>query len=79
MTTIAISGAGPGLGAAAARRFGTAGFSVALLARSQERLNVLAGELTTAGITAAGYATNVREPEALAGALQRAAEELGRV
>ena len=33
MTTVAIIGAGPGLGAAVARRFGTEGFSVALVRR----------------------------------------------
>ena len=35
MTTIAIVGAGTGLGAAVARRFGAEGFAVALVSRSQ--------------------------------------------
>ena len=34
MTTIAIIGAGPGLGAAVAKRFGAEGFAVALIASS---------------------------------------------
>ncbi|GAA3485113.1 hypothetical protein [Streptomyces yanii] len=34
MTTFALVGAGPGLGLATARRFGTAGHGVALIARS---------------------------------------------
>ena len=38
MTTIAIVGAGRGLGAAVARRFGSEGFDVALLSRSQGAL-----------------------------------------
>jgi NAD(P)-dependent dehydrogenase (short-subunit alcohol dehydrogenase family) len=37
MTTIAIIGAGRGLGAAVARRFGAEGFTIALIARNQHR------------------------------------------
>ena len=79
MTTIAIVGAGPGLGAAVARRFGAAGFDIALLARNQERVDALAAELTSSGLTAAGYSTDVRKPDALAGALQRAANDLSTI
>ena len=49
MTTIAIVGAGPGLGAAVARRFGTEGFSVAVISRSQDRVDALAADLTGPG------------------------------
>ncbi|HEV7948517.1 MAG TPA: SDR family NAD(P)-dependent oxidoreductase, partial [Glaciihabitans sp.] len=38
MPVIAIVGAGPGLGAAVARRFGREGFSVALISRDQSKL-----------------------------------------
>jgi short-subunit dehydrogenase len=80
MTSIAIVGAGPGLGAAAAaRRFGTESFSVAVVSRSQDRVDALAGDLTRAGETARGYADDVREPDALNGALTRAADDLGPV
>ena len=79
MTTIAIVGAGPGLGAAVARRFGAEGFNIALLARSQERVDALAAELTSSGLTAAGYSTDVRRPDALARALQRAADDLSTI
>ena len=64
MTTLAIVGAGPGLGAAVARRFGAEGFSVALISRSQDRVDALAAELSAAGVTARGYAANVRDPDA---------------
>ena len=47
MTTIAIVGAGPGLGAAVARRFGTESFSVAVVSRSQDRVDALAADLTS--------------------------------
>ena len=79
MPTLAIVGAGPGLGAAVARRFGREGFSVALVARDQSKLDALAAELAQEGITARGYAADVRDGRALAGALGDAAAELGPV
>ena len=79
MTTIAIIGAGRGLGAAVARRFGAEGLSVALISRSQENVDKLAAELASDGVTARGYAANVRDGDALATALARAGEELGTV
>ncbi|WP_435080631.1 SDR family NAD(P)-dependent oxidoreductase [Clavibacter michiganensis] len=79
MTTIAIVGAGAGLGAAVARRFGAEGFAVALISRSQERVDELARTLADEGITARGYVANVRDHVALAAALDRAAQELGPV
>ncbi|WP_372595030.1 SDR family NAD(P)-dependent oxidoreductase [Actinotalea sp.] len=77
MPTIAIVGAGPGLGAAVARRFGREGFSIALISRDQAKLDALAAELGAGGVTARGYAADVREPASLEAALARAAEELG--
>ena len=77
MTTYAIIGAGRNLGAALARRFGREGFDIALISRNQERLDSLAADLQAEGITARGYAANVRDPEGLAEALDRAAQELG--
>ena len=79
MTVIAIVGAGPGLGAAVARRFGREGYRVALLARDRERLDGLAGELEAEGITARGFAADVRDPLALAAALGAAGSEIGPV
>lgn len=79
MTTIAIVGAGTGLGAAVARRFGAEGFAVALISRNQERVDDLARTLSDEGITARGYAANVRDHVALAAALDRAAQDLGPV
>lgn len=79
MTTIAIIGAGPGVGAAVARRFGAEAFSVALIARNQEKLDKLAAELATAGVTARGYTADVRDGATLTAALDRAARDLGPV
>lgn len=77
MTTLAIIGAGQGLGLAVARRFGAEGFSVALLSRSQERADGLAAQLSGEGIPAQGFKADVRDPAALARALERATEALG--
>ncbi|MGO4427734.1 SDR family NAD(P)-dependent oxidoreductase, partial [Streptomyces sp. MCAF7] len=51
MSTIAIIGAGPGLGAAVARRFGREGYGIALISRDQDRLDALAAELGEEGMT----------------------------
>ncbi|MEC5200316.1 NAD(P)-dependent dehydrogenase (short-subunit alcohol dehydrogenase family) [Arthrobacter sp. PL16] len=77
MTTIAIIGAGRGLGAAVARRFGAEGFSVALISRSQGKLDALAEDLGKEGIQARGFAADVRDPESIAAALEAATETLG--
>jgi NAD(P)-dependent dehydrogenase (short-subunit alcohol dehydrogenase family) len=77
MTTLAIIGAGRGLGAAVARRFGQEGFSVALISRHQGRLDALAAELEADGVQARGFAADVRDPASIAGALERATEALG--
>ncbi len=77
MPTLAIVGAGPGLGGAVARRFGREGYAVALISRNQSKLDGLAQDLSTEGITARGFAADVLEPEQLADALEAAAAELG--
>ena len=77
MSTIAIVGAGTGLGVAVARRFGTEGFDIALISRNQNKLDQLAAELTAEGLTARGYAANVRDAQALCAALEQASTDLG--
>jgi NAD(P)-dependent dehydrogenase (short-subunit alcohol dehydrogenase family) len=77
MTTIAIVGAGPGLGAAVARRFGAEGFAVGLVSRNQDRADGLAAQLVGEGIQAKGFAADVRNPAALARALESVTETLG--
>ena len=77
MTTIAIIGAGTGLGAAVARRFGREGFDVALISRNEDRLDALASTLQDEGVNALGFVADVREPGELAGALEAATAELG--
>ncbi|WP_243063502.1 SDR family NAD(P)-dependent oxidoreductase [Humibacter sp. RRB41] len=79
MPTIAIVGAGPGLGRSIAKAFGDNGFSVALVARTQEKLDALAAELNEAGIEAAGFAADVIDPASIAAAFDRIKERFGAV
>ncbi|KND37998.1 SDR family NAD(P)-dependent oxidoreductase, partial [Streptomyces stelliscabiei] len=59
MPVIAVIGAGPGLGLSIARRFGREGFQVALVSRTQDKLDALAARLAAEGIEAAGFAADV--------------------
>lgn len=77
MTTFAIVGAGRGLGAAVARRFGTEGFEVALIARHEQRVESLASDLRDEGVSAQGYTANARDPESLVQALDRVTQQQG--
>src|SRR5665811_773955 len=77
MTSIAIIGAGQGLGRAVARRFGAEGFTVGLISRNQERLDALAATLAKDGVQAQGFVADVRDPESIARALEQVTETLG--
>ncbi|WP_238981304.1 SDR family NAD(P)-dependent oxidoreductase [Williamsia herbipolensis] len=77
MTTLAIIGAGAGLGAAVARRFGAEGFSVGLISRNQSRVDALADTLAKDGVSARGFAADVRDPASIASALEQVTETLG--
>ncbi|MDH6622743.1 NADP-dependent 3-hydroxy acid dehydrogenase YdfG [Streptomyces sp. LBL] len=79
MTTFALVGAGPGLGLATARRFGTVGHSVALIARNTQHLDDLTAELARDGIKARGFAADVLDIESLTAALYAAGTSLGTI
>lgn len=79
MPTIAIVGAGTGLGLSIAKVFGRNGFSVALVSRTQSKLDRLAAELSEAGVEAAGFAADVMDRSSLAGAFARVKERFGAV
>ena len=68
---IVVVGAGPGLGASIARRFGSAGYDVALIARSEEKLEVLGRHLQQAGITTGWSAVDITDDAALSEAITR--------
>ena len=72
-----LVGAGPGLGASVARRFGREGYDVALVARSEERLASLGKSLQADGITTGWSAIDVTDPDALTAAVQRFGSHAG--
>jgi NAD(P)-dependent dehydrogenase (short-subunit alcohol dehydrogenase family) len=70
-----VAGVGPGNGAALARRFAQAGYRVALLARSTDKVDALAIELDSAR----GYACDVASPESVARVFAAIRRELGEI
>lgn len=79
MSTIAIVGAGPGLGLSIARRFGREGFKAALISRNQDKLDGLARRLAEEGIEAAGFAADILDRPSVIEAFQRIEERFGAV
>jgi short-subunit dehydrogenase len=77
MSTIAIVGAGPGLGLSTAKVFGGHGFDVALIARNEKKLDGFTASLEADGIKAAGFAADAADQTALASAMERAAARFG--
>jgi NADP-dependent 3-hydroxy acid dehydrogenase YdfG len=77
--SIVIVGAGPNLGLAIARRFGREGFAVGLVSRTQAKLDDLASQLESEGVTAAGAAADIRDSDALTAAIRSLAGRLGEV
>jgi NAD(P)-dependent dehydrogenase (short-subunit alcohol dehydrogenase family) len=77
MPTIAIVGAGPGMGLAIARTFGARGFDVALIARNRGKLDDLVAALAEQGIKSAAFPADVLDHDQLAQALADAAAHFG--
>lgn len=77
MPTIAIIGAGPGMGLAIARVFGAQGFDVALISRNQTTLDGLVATLQAEQITAAAFTADVTDRPALSAAITAASEHFG--
>lgn len=63
--TIIVCGHGPGISDAVAKRFGREGFSVALVARSADRLAAAAKALGAAGVKAQAFPCDLANPEAV--------------
>ncbi|KAJ9634549.1 hypothetical protein H2199_009006 [Coniosporium tulheliwenetii] len=81
MQVIAVVGAGPGIGEAVARRFVSEGFIVALLARTEDKLQTMASGIETdfgAG-TARYYLTDLRVESQVISSFASIKKELGPV
>ena len=68
-----VSGVGPGTGAAIARRFARGGYSVAMLARSSERLSALEREIDHSR----GYLCDVTDEAQVDATIERVRADLG--
>ncbi len=68
---IVVVGAGPGMGAAVARRFGRAGYDVALVSRAGDRLDELGRQLQAEGITTGWSGVDITDQAGLAAAVTR--------
>jgi NAD(P)-dependent dehydrogenase (short-subunit alcohol dehydrogenase family) len=74
---IIVVGAGPGLGASVARRFGREGYDVALLSRDADQLEELGTAMQAEGITTGWTAVDVTDDAALREAVTRFAGHAG--
>jgi short-subunit dehydrogenase len=63
--SIAVFGAGPGLGQAVGRRYARGGYTVILIARRREPLDLLAKDLANAGATAYVIPTDLSDTDAV--------------
>jgi len=71
----AVLGVGPGNGAALARRFARGGYDIALLSRSQDKLDHFAGQIEGART----FACDARDPESVRAAFETLQQQMGPV
>jgi len=74
---LVIVGAGPGVSAAVARKFGVEGYRVVLVARRQDSLNALAQELEGHSIEAHSVAADAAKPESIEAAFRTIRDKHG--
>ncbi|HXT36547.1 MAG TPA: SDR family NAD(P)-dependent oxidoreductase [Chloroflexota bacterium] len=75
--SIAVFGAGPGLGQAIARRYAQEGYTVVLVARRSEPLDLLAKDLTSAGSTAHVITADLSDTDATPRLAERIRAKVG--
>ena len=75
--TIVTVGFGPGISTAVAEKFGAAGFNVALVGRSQERLDAGVAALKAKGIVAGAFTADAGEPASIKAAIGKARTQFG--
>ena len=74
---VAIVGVGEGLGASVAHRFAREGFTVAIIARSEDKLTKIQADIEKAGGKAAPYAADVTDAASVKAAFEKVSSELG--
>lgn len=79
MTTLAIYGAGKGLGLSLAKRFGKEGFKVALVARNATKLQEMVDELKGLNIESAYFVADIYSKEQIEAATEAIKEKFGTI
>lgn len=74
-----ITGGGSGINLAIAQRFAAQGASVALIGRTQEKLDSAARGIDESGERAAGFSADVRDYDVLSGAIASARAKFGQI
>ena len=74
-----ITGGGSGINLGIAQRFAGHGASVALIGRTKEKLDTAAAGIDPTGERAAGFPADVRDYDALSGAIAGAREKFGEI
>src|SRR5690348_13258749 len=74
-----ITGGGSGINFAIAKRFAEQGADVALIGRTKEKLENAAAEIRKTDVKAFGFPADVRDYDALAGAIKSARDEIGEI
>ena len=74
-----VVGVGPGLGSAVARRFGRAGYDVALIARTGSVLTEIGEAMQADGVTAGWTTVDITDAAAFAAAVERFGGHGGRI
>ena len=77
MSGALVIGAGPGLGAAIARRFAREGFPIALIARNRDAAEGIAARVRELRVPVLPLEADVVDEDALRSAIDRSAEEFG--
>ena len=77
--TIVIVGYGPGISTGVAEAFGAQGFNIALVGRSQDRLDAGVAALKGQNITAAAFAADAGDTAAITAAIGRVRDHFGSI
>ncbi|GAB4042954.1 SDR family NAD(P)-dependent oxidoreductase [Spirosoma litoris] len=77
--TLAIIGAGPGVGLAIAEKFGLQGYKVALLSRNTKKLALLQSKLQAQGIAASIFKVDILDRDSITQALYQVIDTYGSI
>jgi 3-oxoacyl-[acyl-carrier protein] reductase len=77
--TALVTGASQGIGEAIARRLGTRGARLVLVARSRDKLEALVGELSESGVEALAFPIDLSQPETVEAGIRELPEEFSSV